>query len=177
MSNFDATPLQRQLMNLINPTTGAAYLAATDPATGKPNDDGVFGTLTQAALIQYQNNNHLAPSGQPDDPTMILLGLRAQPPAVVKWALPTFSIPAVFSDYVINWITSKTVWASTVGAVAIIGILNGVLSHLGIQLDNSATVALSALLLALLNGVLLPLLHAVFNKPKVVAGKVALKAE
>lgn len=169
MANFDATPLQRQLITL-------GFLPATDPATGLSNVDGVFGTLTQAALIKYQEANKLTPTGQPDDPTMISLGLKAPPPKVQQWALPTFSVPALFSDYIINWITSKTVWASTAGAVLIIGVLNGLLGRLGIQLDNNATVALSAFLLALLNGVLVPLLHAVFNKPKVVDGKVALKA-
>lgn len=175
MSNFDATALQRQLISLKD-ANGASYLEALD-ANGKSNVDGTFGTLTQAALVKYQNAMGLTPSGQPDDPTMVRLGLKAPPPAVQQWALPTFSVPALFSDYVLNWLTSKTVWASTAGAVAIIAILNGLLAHVGIQLDDKATVAVSAVLLALLNGILLPLLHAVFNKSKVVAGKVALKAE
>lgn len=170
MSNFDATALQRQLI--------AKNFLDTFDSNGKSNIDGVFGTITQAALVKFQEATPgLTPTGQPDDPTMQALGLATKPPEVVKWALPTFSVPAIFSDYVINWLTSKTVWVSTAGAVLIIGILNGLLSHLGIQLDNTATVALSAFLLAILNGVLVPLLHAVFNKSKVVAGKVALKTD
>lgn len=168
MSDFDATPLQKQLISL-------GYLEPLD-ANEVSNVDGRFGTLTQAALVKYQNAKGLTATGQPDDPSMIALGLRAQPPAVQRWALPTFSIPAVFSDYVINWVTSKTVWVSTIGGVAIIAILNGLLAHVGIQLDSNATVAVSAMLLALLNGIVVPLLHSVFNKSKVVAGKVALKA-
>lgn len=170
MSNFDASALQRQLVD-------KGYLDTLD-STGKSNIDGVFGTVTQAALVKYQEaTKGLTPTGQPDDPTMQALGLAPKTPEVVKWSLPTFSVPALFSDYVINWITSKTVWVSTIGAVAIIGVLNGLLGHLGIQLDNTATVGLSAFLLAVLNGVLVPLLHAVFNKSKVVAGKVALQPD
>jgi peptidoglycan hydrolase-like protein with peptidoglycan-binding domain len=169
MSTFDASGLQRQLI-----TRG--FLDELD-ATGKSNVDKVFGTVTQAALVKYQESAGLPPTGQPDDATMQSLGMAPKPPEVVKWALPTFSVPAVFGDYVLNWLTSKTAWASTAGAVLIIGVLNGLLSRLGIQLDNNATVALSAFLLALLNGVIVPLLHSVFNRSKVVAGKVALKAE
>lgn len=170
MSNFDASALQRQLIS-------KSFLDALD-SNGRSNIDGVFGTVTQAALVKYQEATPgLTPTGQPDDPTMQSLGLAVKPPDIVKWSLPTFSVPAIFSDYVINWITSKTVWVSTAGGVLIIGVLNGLLSHFGIQLDSSATVALSAFLLAVLNGVLVPLLHAVFNKSKVVAGKVALKTD
>jgi uncharacterized membrane protein len=169
MSNFDASGLQRQLI-----TRG--FLDEKD-ATGKSNVDGIFGTVTQSALVKYQESVPLPPTGQPDDATMLSLGMAVKPPAVVKWALPTFSVPAVFGDYVLNWITSKTAWASTVGGVFIIGVLNGLLSRFGIQLDSTATVALSAFLLALLNGIVVPVLYSVFNRSKVVAGKVALKPE
>ncbi len=166
MSTFDASALQRTLI-----TKG--FLDALD-ASGKTNVDGVFGTVTQAALVKYQESAHLTPTGQPDDATMQSLGLAPKPPAVVKWSLPTFSIPAFASDYILNFITSKINWASMVGGVFIIGVLNGLLSHVGIQLDSSATVAVSALLLAMLNGIVIPILRTFFNKPVVVAGKTAL---
>lgn len=168
MSDFDASALQRQLI-------AKGFLDALD-SSGKSNIDGVFGTVTQAALVKYQESiPGLTPTGQPDDPTMQSLGLAPKTPEVVKWSLPTFSIPAIFSDYVLNYITSKINWASTAGAVLIIGVLNGLLGKVGIQLDNSATVALAAFLLAILNGVIVPILRTFFNKPKVVAGKVPLQ--
>lgn len=170
MSNFDASALQRQLI-LHKDKDGNPYLAEKDPNTGLSNVDGVFGTVTQAALIKFQDENNLDETGQPDDRTMIALGLKTQPPAVVKWSLPSFSIPAIFSDYILNYITSKVNWASTAGAVIIIGVLNDLLGKVGIQLDSQATVALSAFLLAILNGVVVPILRTFFNKPKVIDGK------
>jgi len=166
MSTFDASALQRALI-----TKG--FLDALDP-NGKTNVDGVFGTVTQAALVKYQESVPLPPTGQPDDATMQSLGLQAKPPEVVKWSLPTFSVPAIASDYLLNFLTSKIAWASMAGAAAIIAVLNGFLSHIGIQLDDKATVAVAAVITALLNGVLIPVLRTFFNKPKVVAGKVAL---
>lgn len=172
MSDFDARPLQRQLMTL-HDKNGNPYLPEIDPATGKPNDDGVFGTITQSALVKYQNEHNLTESGQPDDPTMISLGLKPQPTSVVKWSLPTFSIPAIASDYFFNWIQSKiNIWAAAL-ALIIIGVLNGWLSKLGIQLDDTQQKVVAAFLVAVM-GVGVNILRTFFNKPKVVAGKTTL---
>lgn len=162
MSNFDASALQRQLI-----TKG--FLDALD-ATGKSNIDGVFGTVTQAALVKYQDANNLPPSGQPDDPTMQSLGLAVKPPEVVKWSLPTFSIPAIASDYILNFLTSKiNIWAAAM-AVVVIAFVN---TKFGLNLDTGATTGLTTILVTVMMGGVW-ILRTFFLKPKVVAGKVAL---
>lgn len=163
---FDAKPLQRQLIN-------KGFLPAIG-ADGKPNDDGTFGTVTQGALVAYQESTKLAPTGKPDDDTMMSLGLITAKPAEVKWALPTFSVPAFASDYLLNFVTSKINWVAITGAALIIGVLNGWLGAIGLHLGPEANTAFAALLLALLNGLVIPILRTFFNKPKVVAGKAAL---
>jgi len=162
MSNFDASALQRQLI-----TKG--FLDALD-ANGKSNIDGVFGTVSQAALVKYQESVNLPPTGQPDDATMQSLGLAAKAPEVVKWSLPTFSIPALASDYVINWITSKiNIWAAAM-ALVIIGFVN---TKFGLNLDAGATAGVTSILVTVMMGGVW-VLRTFFLKPKVVAGKVAL---
>jgi len=165
MSNFDASGLQRQLI-----TRG--FLDAVD-ASGKSNIDGVFGTVTQSALVKYQESVPLPPTGQPDDATMLSLGMAVKPPAVVKWALPTFSIPAIASDYILNFLTSKiNIWAAAMAAI-IIAFVN---TRFGLNLGAGAIAWVTTVLLGIMTGGIW-VLRTFFLKPKVVAGKVALKAE
>lgn len=128
---------------------------------GPDGADGDLGQNTAKALIALRVANGWPPVATIDTNVMRALGLLAIQET-------TSMIPASFTDYIVNFLSSKINWFAGVMAIAIVTFVN---NHFGLNLDAGTTAAITTLLVsALTAGVWV--LRTFFNSPKVVAGAV-----
>ncbi len=118
--------------------------------------DNKGGTLTAAAVVEFQKANKIEPATGKLDPATLeaLFPHKVEPPKTIQ---------ATFQDWILNGITSKTNWAAGAMVAAVVVWVN---SRFGIQVPPDVEKAVTVLLVAVF-GALIGVLRTRFDSPHV----------